>query len=75
MSIQELKPDTSKSSSGIIRILRDMLKRAFSEKITYLEINMTIDGKKESISISTHEMNRPVDIPENITNTPPKTKY
>ena len=50
MSIQELKPDTSKSSPGIIRILRDMLKRAFSEKITYLEINITVDGKKESIS-------------------------
>jgi len=50
MAIKELTPDTAKSSSGIITILRDMLKRAFYEKITYLEINITVDGKKESIS-------------------------
>jgi len=60
MAIQEITPDKPVSAEAIIKILREYLARSFSEKITYLEITVTIDGKEESrnISCSTLKLNQ-----------------
>ena len=63
MEIKEIKTIKPKSDNCIGELLRGYLDRSFSEKITYLEITARIDGKDESISISTHEMNHYSDTP------------
>ena len=52
MEIKEIKALQSKSDKAVVELLRGYLDKAFSEKITFIEICTTIDGKYESISIS-----------------------
>ena len=63
MEIKELKTIKPKSDNSIVELLRGYLDRSFSEKITFLEITARINGIDESVSISTHEMNRYSDTP------------
>ncbi|MGR3219261.1 MAG: hypothetical protein ACUZ8H_05505 [Candidatus Anammoxibacter sp.] len=52
MEIKEIKVIEPKSDKSIVELLRGYLDKSFSEKITFLEICTTINGKYESISIS-----------------------
>ena len=56
MEIKELKPNQPRSAKSVVELLRSYLDKAFSEKITYLEITARINGTDESTSISTHEV-------------------
>ena len=56
MEIKEIKVIEPKSDKAMVELLRGYLDKSFSEKITFLEITVRINGKEESISISTYEM-------------------
>ncbi len=56
MAIKEITPDKPVSSDAVIKILREYLNRSFTEKITYLEITVTINGNEESRNISCHTL-------------------
>lgn len=59
MGIQEIEPKTPKSRQVIIDLLREYLKRAYTEEITFIEIDVLINGNPERRNISTHTLTRP----------------
>jgi len=59
MTIKEVPKENPKSCQDIIDLLREYLKRSYTEEITFIEIDAVINGNAEKRNISTHTLTNP----------------
>ena len=59
MTVTEVPKEKPKTCQAIVDLLREYLKRSYTEKITFIEIDAVINGNTEKRNISAHTLTKP----------------
>jgi len=58
MTVKEVPKEKPKSCQAIVDLLREYLKRSYTEEISFIEIDAVINGNAEKRNISTHTLTK-----------------